>query len=116
MLGRLKTGKAPGPDGIQDFVLKNLSKIIAPALCAIFKLSYQMGDVPEDWRLANVVPVYKKGDKADPENYRPISLTCITCKMMEHIIASNIMSHASDNNILYFNTASGQRSHVNSSS
>ena len=101
MLERLKSGKAPGPDEIPALVLKKLSKVVAPALCAIFTVSYQTGEIPEDWRLANVVPVYKKGDKTDPENYRPISLTCIACKMMEHIIASNIMSHASDNNILH---------------
>jgi len=51
--------------------------------------------------MANVVPIYKKGAKQDPANYRPISLTCIACKIMEHIIASNIMRHGNQHNILY---------------
>ena len=101
LLDSLKVGKAPGPDDIPPLVLKKLSRVVAPALCTIFRLSYQTGEVPDDWRLGNVVPVHKKGDKTDPGNYRPISLTCIACKMMEHIIASNIMSHANRNNILY---------------
>ena len=50
---------------------------------------------------ANVCPVFKKGDKHDPKNYRPISLTCICCKLCEHIIASSLMKHLEDSNILY---------------
>ena len=55
-------------------------------------------------RVSNILgsgPVYKKGDKHDPLNYRPISLTCICCKLLEHIISSNVMSHLENNNILY---------------
>ena len=101
MLKNLKAHKAPGPDGITPRVMKTLSSTIAPILCTLFRRSYETGEVPEDWRHANVVPIYKKGDKTDPGNYPPISLTCITCKLMEHIIASNIMSHGNVNNILY---------------
>ena len=101
MLEKLKVGKAPGPDGIPAMVLHKLSRVVAPSLRAIFQLSYETGEVPDDWRLANVVPIFKDGDKTDPGNYRPISLTCIACKMMEHIIASSIMTHASRNDILY---------------
>ena len=48
-----------------------------------------------------VCPVFKKGDKHDPKNYRPISLTCICCKLWEHIIASSLMKHLEDSNTLY---------------
>lgn len=55
----------------------------------------------KDWVSARVSPIFKKGDKSDPANYRPISLTCIMCKLMEHIIASNLTRHFNKNNILY---------------
>ena len=51
--------------------------------------------------MARVTPIYKKGTKSDPSNYRPISLTCIACKLLEHIIASNVMRHSNAYNILY---------------
>jgi hypothetical protein len=60
-----------------------------------------IGELPDDWKKANVVPVYKKGSKMKPSNYRPISLTCVACKIMEHIITSHIMSHADRHNIIY---------------
>jgi hypothetical protein len=74
---------------------------IAPILTILFNKSVTTGIVPSDWRTANVSPVYKKGQKYNPENYRPISLTCICCKLLEHLIAKHIMSHADTHNILY---------------
>jgi hypothetical protein len=59
------------------------------------------GKIPEDWKHANVCPLFKKGNKHNAINYRPISLTCILCKIMEHIIASSMMDHLENNNILY---------------
>jgi hypothetical protein len=61
----------------------------------------ETGKVPSDWNHANVTPVLKKGDKHNPGNYRPISITCIACKLLEHIFASNMMQHLETNNILY---------------
>ena len=57
--------------------------------------------LPDDWRIANVSPVYKKGQKSLAENYRPIPLTSVCCKIMEHILASKIMKHGEENNNLY---------------
>jgi hypothetical protein len=51
------------------------------------------GILPTDWKTANVVPIFKKGVKIKAENYRPVSLTSVVCKMMEHIICSSIMEH-----------------------
>ena len=59
--------------------------------------------VPFQKKSANVTPVYKKGPKSKPENYRPISLTCICCKILEHIITSNIITHLDKNNLLFQN-------------
>eukprot|EP00057_Strongylocentrotus_purpuratus_P028746 XP_011683220.1 PREDICTED: uncharacterized protein LOC105447168 [Strongylocentrotus purpuratus] len=56
--------------------------------------------VPDDWKNANVAPVFKKGEGCRPENYRPISLTSIACKVLEHIVHSNIMDHLEDHDIL----------------
>ena len=97
----LKIHKAAGPDGITPRVLKQLAKTLAPILCHIFRLSYETGEIPEDWREANVVPIYKKGNRSTPVNYRPISLTCICCKLMEHVLASNIMKHGDRNDIIF---------------
>ena len=74
---------------------------IAPILTIIFQKSLFSGTIPSDWKHANVCPVYKKGDKHDPKNYRPIFLTCIRCKLCEHIIASSLMKHLEESNILY---------------
>ena len=59
----------------------------------LFQASLDQGVVPPDWKTANVVPLFKKGDKSKAENYRPISLTSITCKVLERVVFSNIMSH-----------------------
>ena len=101
LLENLKIHKAPGPDGITPRVLQSLAQVIAPILTCIFNKSYQTGQVPDDWLRANVVPVFKKGNKTDPENCRPLLLTCTCCILMEHIVTSIIMQHATENNILY---------------
>ena len=82
-------------------MLKELRSEIAPIIQLIFERSLATGEVPFDWTKANVSPIFKKGDKSDPANYRPISLTCELCKVMEHIIASNLTKHLSKHNILY---------------
>ena len=81
----LNPNKAAGPNEIKPRVLKELATEIRL----------------RDWKTAHVAPVYKKDPKYNPENYRPISLTCICCKLLEHIVVSNIMSHADKYNILY---------------
>ena len=88
LLEQLNPHKAAGPDGIKATILKELAKEIAPILKIIFNISYDTGTIPEQWKTAIVQPVYKKGNKYDAANYRPISLTCICCKLMEHIIYS----------------------------
>lgn len=101
LLTSLNPSKAAGPDAIKPVVLKELANEIAPIVAAIFQLSLDTGTVPSDWKKAFVTPLFKKGDKTNPANYRPISLTCILCKTMEHIIASNLTRHFEEHNILY---------------
>ena len=101
LLKNLNPNKAAGPDNITPRVLKELATHIAPILTIIFRCSYQTSEVPGIWKSANTCPVYKKGKKYDPINCMPVSLTCVSCKLMEHIITSHIMSHANAQNIMY---------------
>ena len=101
LLENLDPTKAVGPDEIPPRVLKELASDIAPVLTEIFNRSYQTGVMPDDWRKANVVPAYKKGKKILAVNYRPISLTCICCKLFEHVMVSHIMGHLERHNALY---------------
>jgi hypothetical protein len=91
----LKVHKAAGPDTISPRLLNSLASVITPAITRIFQTS-----LDEDWRKANIVPIFKKGDKSKPANYRPVSLTAICSKILEHIIHSNIMNHLLQNNLL----------------
>ena len=81
-------------------MLKESSSEIAPILALIYNETLAQGTVPDDWRQANVAPIFKKGEKYDAANYRPVSLTCICCKTLEHIIVSNINKHLAFESIL----------------
>ena len=85
LLHNLDPHKAPGSDGIPARFLKETCNSIAPALVLMYKASLKQGKLPRDWKRAYVVPIFKKGSRNDPSNYQPISLTCICCKLLEHI-------------------------------
>ena len=91
LLNKVNVNKAVGPDGIHGKILKNCASSLAYPLSLIFKTSYNTGQIPNDWKLANVVPVHKKGSKSSVENYRPISLTSLVMKIFEKIIRDEIM-------------------------
>ena len=96
----LDVRKAAGPDGISCAFLKTFEKYLTPTITRIFQLSLDQGETPKAWRTANVCPVYKSGALSDPLNYRPIALTSVLCKSLEHIIASSIRDFLQNNNIL----------------
>jgi hypothetical protein len=100
LLSELKIHIAAGPDSISPQLLREVADIIAPALTRIYQASLDTGTVPTDWRTANIVPIFKKGDQSKASNYRPVSLTAICSKMLEHIIHSNVMDHLTYYNIL----------------
>ncbi|XP_076452206.1 uncharacterized protein LOC143287853 [Babylonia areolata] len=83
-------------------LLKTVAEEITPAFTLLYCISYSSGTLPQDWKQANITPIFKKGEKYKAANYRPISLTCIACKLMEHIITSHIMSHFENNEILWY--------------
>jgi hypothetical protein len=80
--------------------MKELATELAPMLQLFFRASLDQGYLPKEWKSANVVPIFKKGEKNSAENYRPVSLTSVTCKMLEHIIGSSIMKHLDHHKIL----------------
>ena len=100
LLNNLNIHKASGPDGLSARVLKECSSEISPILALIYNESLAQGTVPDDWRQANVALVFKKGEKYNAVNYRPVSLTCICCKTLEHIIVRNINKHLAFESIL----------------
>ena len=101
LLKDLNPHKAAGPDQIKPLVLQKLRDVIAPILQVIFQRSLNTGRVPKDWSTAFVCPLFKKGDTSLASNYRPISLTSILCKVLEHVVTTNIVSHMDKYNLLY---------------
>ena len=95
-IDRIKKFKSPGPDEMYP----ECKEVISEPLVGVFKKSLDSGEVPEMWRQANVVPIFKKGDKTLPSNYRPISLTSVIGKIMESIIARNIREHLEKHNLI----------------
>jgi len=89
-----------GPDGMHPRVLRELADVIAEALSIISERSWRTGDVPVDWRKANVTPIFKKGKKEDPGNYRPVSLTSIPGKVMEQLILELINKQVEENKVI----------------
>ncbi|GAB0203778.1 hypothetical protein GRJ2_002843400 [Grus japonensis] len=86
LLHHLDTHKSMGLDGIHPRVLRELAEVLPKPLSIIYQQSWLTGEVPVDWRLANAMPIHKKGWKEGPENYKPVSLTLVLGKVMEHIL------------------------------
>ena len=100
LLSEIDPHKAPGPDTLPGYFLKCTATEIAPILTHMFQQSLSTGDIPSQWKMAYVTPIHKSGRKSDPQNYRPVSLTSIICKILEHILTSHIMKHLEINDIL----------------
>ena len=111
LLKSLNIHKAAGPDGIVPRLLFKFSEQLALPLTFLFNKSIESGRVPEDWRQANAAPIFKKGEKYKPSNYRPVSLTCICFKLLEHIVKRNLMEHF-ENNIILGPSPSGSACHM----
>ena len=92
-LKALKTNKSPGPDSIHPRVLKELSDALTKPLTLLFRASAEQESIPDEWRTATVSAIFKKGNKKLPNNYRPVSLTCICCKLIESIFRDKIIDH-----------------------
>lgn len=99
-LNKVNVNKSQGPDQIHAKILFELRNEIVKPLTKLFKLSLDSGVVPQDWRDANVAPLHKKGSREKPENYRPVSLTCIIGKILESIIKDSIVLHLERHNLI----------------
>ena len=89
----LSPNKAAGPDELPLWFLRMFAVKLATILTDIFQSSINIGTLPHQWREANICGIFKKRDKSLPENYRPVSLTSVTCKILEDIIHSHVMDH-----------------------
>ena len=93
LLKGLNPSKALGPDELHPRVLKELATELGPAFAYLFQQSIDTGKIQKECSLANICRLFKKNDRSLACNYRPVSLTCVPCKLLEHIVCSNIMAH-----------------------
>ena len=100
LLKKINPNKASGPDMIPARILKDLAEELAPILTEIFRRTLADGEVPLDWRSANVTAIFKNGDRFKASNYRPVSLTSLRCKLQGHIIVSSTLKHLEHHKIL----------------
>ena len=99
-LKALKVDKSPGPDGVHPRVLREAADELAIPLTMLFNKSLEEGRLPQIWKDATVTPIFKKGDRSSPGNYRPVSLTCILCKLMESLVRDKVIEHMLKNDLL----------------
>jgi len=84
-------------DRIHPRVLRELAEELAKPLSIIYQQSWLTGQVPDDWRIASVTPIYMKGQKEDPGNYTPVSRTSVPGKIIKQLILSVLTRHVKDN-------------------
>ena len=96
----LKTGKASGPSGINNRILRELSVELSLPLSELFNVSLSTGQFPEPWKQANVSPLFKSGDPSLAKNYRPISLLDTIGKVFEKILFKYIFNYIREHNLL----------------
>jgi Reverse transcriptase (RNA-dependent DNA polymerase) len=89
----LRSKSKGGPDSIPPEFYKKCSLWLSEPLAYLFQASFDAGFLPPIWSIAYITPIYKKGDRTDPANYRPIALTCVMCKLMEAVIKEQLLSY-----------------------
>ena len=92
-ISEFKENKSAGLDEINSTYAINIKEIVAKPLRIIFNKSLEENEIPDEWKRANITPIFKKGDKSLVSNYRPVSLTILFCKVMEKLIKQNIDRH-----------------------
>lgn len=101
LIDNLNTSKSAGPDNIGPKIIKEMSSLFIEPLLHIYNLSLSTGKIPDQLKIAKVIPIYKKGDACQTCNYRPISLLSIFDKLLEKIVHKRLLSHLQKHNVLY---------------
>ena len=91
ILSELKPRNSPGPDSIHPMILEKCARTLAPSLSDVFNGSLESGKLPQNWKLADITPLHKKGAKKDRKNYRPVSLTSVVCKVCKMIVRQQLV-------------------------
>ena len=99
VLNKLKPNKSPGPDKLHPRLLHEIRSSLTYPLSILFNQSISEGTIPNDWRMAQITAIYKKGDRKSANNYRPIALTSVVCKIMETIVRDHITTYMKSNNL-----------------
>jgi len=92
-INRLNGNSSASPDGLPAIFFEHTTYNVAYPMSVIFNMSMQTGEIPKIWHFAIVTPVFKKGSPSDPTNYRPIYLTCISCKLLECGVKDALLKH-----------------------
>lgn len=101
LLNNLKVTTSSDHLGFNNKILKNASLNLYQVLTSLFSQSLSSGTIPDDWRTAKVIPIFKSGDRTIPLNYRPISLTSNICKLLEHIIHTQVINYLEEHDIIF---------------
>ena len=100
-LAKLKPFSSAGPDGIHPKTLISCKSALSVPLSILFRKSMDSGQVPQEWQLGEVTPIYKKGSRQNPESYRPVSLTSVPSKVLESLVRDGILQHMSESGLLH---------------
>ena len=99
----LKNSKSSGVDRIDTYIIKLMVDDILPAVTHIVNLSIQQAVFPSLYKIAKVIPLYKKEDPLLPKNYRPVAILCILSKVIERVIFLQIVNYMNSNNLFHPN-------------